>query len=62
MAGVAMVAVATIVVSKLAVPPISSFVATDDDTFSVTAFIILYGLLFPRNDLGKYWVSMGEVS
>ena len=35
-----------------------------DDTFSVIAFIMLYGLLLvPRNDLGKYWSSMdGEYS
>ena len=34
------------------------------DTFSVIAFIILYGLLLvPRNDLGKYWSSIdGEYS
>ena len=58
------IAVAAMLVSNSAAPTLLSVDCDADNTFSVIAFIILYGLLLvPRNDFGKYWASMdGEYS
>ena len=51
------VAMSAITVSRGAGPGLSMWCVVDD-TLSVTAFIILYGLLFvPRNVFGRYWSS-----